>query len=326
MGNDSDSLENTMARYNKSINRTNTQPEKIKNGGNPVENEYYCCNGPMLNPPSNNQRPNNNINPYDMHLNENPNGQIKNNPQNINNNQNLNAQLENLFRRAETYKPKKKYNITSKRLIEIFKKHTVEGTYLNQYRFDDAIEEIFPFPIPEMHFTYLSKQIYVIFDDSNDGRIQQNEFYKGFATVLKDQDYRIKLSMMAMMSTPDMNRDFIKLEEIQEFFYKSFIYGFRHLGYQCKNRYAAELQNSKITVPTPKSLGSWAEKSENKIKEFIENDLRKFGIDPKSNISLMDFRRWIYNDHNLYLSYAGKNVVIATSLIKLDDVGLEEEF
>ena len=36
------------------------------------------------------------------------------------------------------------------------------------------------------------------------------------------------------------------------------------------------------------------------------------------------FKKWIYRDHNLRLTYTIKNVVIATSLIGLDEIGFDE--
>jgi hypothetical protein len=36
------------------------------------------------------------------------------------------------------------------------------------------------------------------------------------------------------------------------------------------------------------------------------------------------FKKWLSRDHNLKLSYAWKNVTIATSLIALDEIGFDD--
>ncbi len=101
--------------------------------------------------------------------------------------------------------------VTSQMLKDAFRNYSIDGSYLNQSRFNDAIESIFRFPIPEMHYTFLSERIYYLLDDSGDGKIQEDEFCVGFSKVLKNQDFRILLSMMAMMSLQDKQRNYIEV-------------------------------------------------------------------------------------------------------------------
>ena len=54
------------------------------------------------------------------------------------------------------------------------------------------------------------------------------------------------------------------------------------------------------------------------------NDFREHGLDPSRPMDLETFIKWIYRDHNLRLTYTIKNVVIATSLIGLDNLGFED--
>ena len=100
-----------------------------------------------------------------------------------------------------------------------------------------------------MHYTHLSNKIYDLLDSSGDGKIQEDEFIDGLGTVLKDRNFRLLLSMMAMMSLPDKSRDYIEIAEIKEFFYLSYIEGFKHLGFQIKKN-PEEFKKNNLPVPT----------------------------------------------------------------------------
>ena len=169
-----------------------------------------------------NNSPNQRFNPYDQRSNppQNPNQNPlnnNNNPQNNNSNQGFGQNP--MLQRSMTQKSKNV--ITTKILRDAFRNYCIDNNYLNRPRFNDAIESIFRFNIPSMHYTYLSDKIYDLLDSSGDGKIQEDEFLDGFSSVLKDKNYRFLLSMMAMMSLPDKSRDYIEVSEIQEFFFKS---------------------------------------------------------------------------------------------------------
>lgn len=130
--------------------------------------------------------------------------------------------------------------------------------------------------------------------------------------------------MMAMMTVPDQNKTYIEARDIQEFFYKSWLQGYRHLGWQI-NRQKSDFISRKLPVPTLKQIEIWAEKYENQIKTNIEIDLRENGIDITRPIDLDAFKKWLYKDHSLYIQYGHKNISIATSLTKLDEVKYEDD-
>ena len=289
--------------------------------------------------PQNNPQPNNNNNaPHksnsedinDWHLVQNPNQRLnpydprnnQNNNQNSNNNNNNNNQKQPaVLQRSQTQR--RKNVITTKILCDAFRNYCIDNDYLNRPRFNDAIESIFRFNIPEMHYTYLSDKIYVLLDSSGDGKIQEDEFLVGFGTVLKDRNYRLLLSMIAMMSLPDKSRDYIEISEIQNFFYNSYIEAYRHLGHQIKKE-ASEYQRQNLPVASVKQLGKWAQKYEKEIKQYIENDLKQFFPNINNSINFEQFKRWISQDHTIYLQYGFKRISIATSLIRLDDITYEE--
>lgn len=236
-------------------------------------------------------------------------------PITINNNNNNNP----MFNRSLT---KPINTITKKMLREAFRNYCIDGSYLNKSRFNDAIESIFRFKIPEMHYTHLCNKIYELLDSSKDGKIQEDEFLEGMGRVLKERNFRFLLSMMAMM-TGDINRDYIEVREIKEFFYLSYVEGFKHLGWQLK-RNKDELIKNNIPLVTIQQLGKWAEKHKRQIEDTIERELKSFDPNITTVVSLEQFTRWLSRDYTIYLKYANKSIKIATSLIKLDEISYDE--
>ena len=282
--------------------------------------------------------PNQRVNPYDQRQNnpqnfnmnnQNSNPPSYNNNNNNMNNQNINNQNNNqgfnkapLLQRSSTQRPKN--TITTKILQDAFRNYSIDNDYLNRPRFNDAIESIFRFNIPAMHYTYLSDKIYDLLDSSGDGKIQLDEFLEGFSAVLKDKNYRLLLSMMAMMSLPDKSRDYIEISEIKDFFFNSYVEAYRHLAYLVKKN-ADEYKRNNLPVATPKQMGKWARKYEKEIKEYVDRDIKNFFGNVTNSINFEQFKRWISQDHTIYVKYGDKNISIATSLIRLDDIRYEED-
>ena len=267
-----------------------------------------------------NQQQNERINPYDQSKKQqNNNRQIEIRGPEIKpmNYQNQNAPFHrSLTSRANT--------ITKKMLKDAFRNYSIDNNeFLNKPRFNDAIESIFRFNIPEMHYTHLSNKIYDLLDSSGDGKIQEDEFIDGLGTVLKDRNFRLLLSMMAMMSLPDKSRDYIEIAEIKEFFYLSYIEGFKHLGWQIKKN-PEEFKKNNLPVPTIQQFGKWAQKFQKEIYNAIDRDLKDFDPNVTNSITFEQFLRWISIDHTIYIQYGSKNIMIATSLIRLDDIYYDE--
>ena len=220
MGNKNDNLNNTQTR--------NPNPNSYyqnQNQNDYSKNYQNNINKALSNPPVINQQKTMNQSPKNPQMPQNQ-FQIMNPPQNT-------IQNNNLIR-SSTFnnKPIYKYHLTTKSLNDCFQNYAINNDYLNKDRFNDAIESLFRFPIPEMHYTYLSEKIYYLIDDSGDGKIQKDEFIQGFSNVLKDKNFRLNLSMVCMMNTNDKNRNYLDISEIKEFFFRSFIYRFKHLLYQ----------------------------------------------------------------------------------------------
>ena len=268
----------------------------------------------------NNQR----VNPYDQRANnaQNLNNQRSNPPSLNNNNNNNNKGFgQPLLQRSMTQRQKNV--ITKKILQDAFRNYCIDNDYLNRPRFNDAIESIFRFNIPVMHYTYLSDKIYDLLDSSGDGKIQEDEFLDGFMAVLKDKNYRLLLSMMAMMSLPDKSRDYIEISEIKDFFFHSYVEAYRHLAFLVK-REEGEYKKNNLPVATVKQMGKWASKFEKEIKDYIDRDIKGIFPNAINRINFEQFKRWIAQDHTIYVKYGNKNISVATSLIRLDDIRYEE--
>ena len=170
---------------------------------------------------------NDRINPYDNSANRKPNMNNQNNQMNNPQGGGGGFGKNPMLNRSLT---QRKNLVTNKMLKDAFRTYSIDNSYLNRPRFNDAIESIFRFNIPEMHYTHLCNKIYDLLDSSGDGKIQEDEFLEGLGRVLKDRNFRLLLSMMAMMTLPDKSRDYIEINEIKDFFYQSYIEGFKHLA------------------------------------------------------------------------------------------------
>ena len=315
MGNQNDGL------HNPQIRNTNTNSYYQNQNANAYSQNYQnninkALSNPTLNHQNSlNQIPKNQQSPQKQNLQNQ--FEIINPPQ-------KQIQNSNLIR-SSTFnnKPIYKYHLNTKSLNDCFQNYSINNDYLNKNRFNDAIESLFRFPIPEMHYTYLSEKIFYLIDDSGDGKIQKDEFIQGFSNVLKDKNFRLNLSMVCMMNTNDKNRNYLEISEIKEFFYRSFIYGFKHLLYQV-NKEKNEFQKKNLPVVTIGQIELWSERFQMQIYSYIDNDLRENGIDPYGRMDFETFKKWIIKDHTIHLNYGGKNCDIATSLVKLDDIGFDE--
>ena len=316
----------------KRLNKSKQQKNNNNNKNN--SNENISGNHSQQLPNQNiNLNQNERINPYDVSLNKkqlssNNNPQINPHRPQLDGTGDASVggsgQFDSHMKRSMTIGNKPRHNtITTKMLKDAFRNYSIDGSYLNRQRFNDAIESIFRFDIPEMHYTYLSNKIYDLLDSSGDGKIQEDEFLEGFGSVLKDKNFRLLLSMMAMMSLPDKTRDYIEIREIKEFFYNSYIEGFKHLGWQIKRK-PEEFRKYNLPVPTIEQLGAWATKCGQDIIRVIDIDLKQFSQNLGNSMTFEQFMRWISADHTLYIQFGNKNIRIATSLIGLDGIYYDE--
>ena len=312
MGNENDKrINKSKSGQNKSNNSNNNNTNNNNNTG--TQSQKLPTQNINLN-----QNQNERINPYDQSKKQN-NPQTYQPPGNRGIGGGPGMPPNPVFGRSKTQIPNKNI-ITTKILKDAFRTYCIDGDYLNRSRFNDAIESIFRFDIPEMHYTHLCNKIYDLLDSSGDGKIQEDEFLQGLGDVLKNRQFRLLLSMMAMMSLPDKTRDYIEINEIKDFFYYSYVEGFKHLGWQIKRNPQEFLRNN-LPVATIEQLGKWAQKFEKKIRDEIDTDFKQFDKNIGNSITFDQFMNWLTSaDHTIYIKYGNKHIKIATSLIALDTI------
>ena len=209
--------------------------------------------------------------------------------------------------------------ITPSKLKEAFKMFSIDQKYLSLQSFNNALEYLFKPPIPKIGNTYLSQKIFNIIDTYKTGQIDENIFCETLANVLKDRNYRILLSMKAIMNIPDNNRNFLEINEIKQFMFNSYIEGFKNLG-NLISLNKEKLVSNNLPVINKNQLIDWAKGCETKIYNEIDNDLKNLDNTILDKLEYNNFIKWIYVDHCFYLQYGFLYLPVSTSLIVLDKV------
>ena len=213
-----------------------------------------------------------------------------------------------------------KHTIKKSNVRETFKFFALDQKFLNKKAFNDALEYLFAkFPIPDIHYTHLSNKIYDIFNLDTNSVLNEEQFINCIKELLSDKNNRMHLSMMAMMSCPNKAKRTISVDEIKNFFYESFVEGYKHMAWKI-NQKPDEFKIYGFPVASINQMEAWAREFEKKIKVGFEKDLKKFDPSIKDKVSFEQYQKWINEDQTLYIKYGFKNFQIATSLIIFDNV------
>ena len=261
------------------------------------------------------QNKNYNYQPNDFYLQKNQNN---NNPYSYTNNS------EN-YRTNNQPNEKDYFMITSKKVKEAFNLFSIEKKYLSEKKFNDALEFLFlKFPIPKLNHTFLSHKLFNIFNTNGNSKLSEEEFYKCIKSILSNKNARLHISFMALMKTPNKAKKIVSLDELKEYFYESFVEGYKHLGWVIDQK-KEKFKNVNLPVVSATGLETWARGFEKKIKNGFEKDLKMFDKNISENINFELFSKWIYYDQNLYIKYGFEELMIATSLTVLDNFKLEND-
>ena len=213
-----------------------------------------------------------------------------------------------------------KHIIRKNKIRETFKFFAIDQKFLNKKAFNDALEYLFDkIPIPEIHYTHLSNKIYDLFNLNTNSKFNEEQFINCIKELLSNKENRLHLSMMAMMSCPNKAKRTISVDEIKDFFYESFVEGYKHIAWKI-NQKPDEFKIYGFPVASINQMEAWASEFEKKIKVGFEKDLKKFDSSIKDNISFEQYTKWIDEDQTLNIKYGFKNFQIATSLIIFDNV------
>ena len=213
----------------------------------------------------------------------------------------------------------KKIKINSNQIKEAFQLTCIDQSYLNLARFNDALKYLFKPPTKMIHHIFLSKKLFEIIDEDKTGRVSEQEFFQTINDILKDKNYRLILSMKIMMKTPDKFRQFLEIEEIQNYFVNSYIEGFKAL-HEFIVLNSKTLKSKKVPIPTENQLVNWAKNYEKKIRDEIYKDIKLMDKNIGNKMELNQFKKWITVDHSIYLNYDFIVLPIATSLVELNNI------
>ena len=213
--------------------------------------------------------------------------------------------------------------ITPKLLKEAFIKFSIDKKYLSYQAFNNVLEYLFRPPIPVLYQTFLSQKLFNLIDPFKYGQIEEHTFLQTFIDILRDRNYRILLSMKAMMTIPDSNRNNIQINEIKKFMFSSYVEGFKILG-NLVIRNEEKLKQDNLPVINCNTLVNWAKKSEFKFYEDIDNDIKMLNNNLIDELDYNTFIKWINVDHCLYLQYGFIYLPVATSLVVLDKVKFDD--
>ena len=213
----------------------------------------------------------------------------------------------------------KNITITSKIIKEAFTMFCIDQKYLSNQTFNKALDYIFKPPLPKIGNTYLGKKIFDIIDINKNGQLDEYTFCQCLTKILEDRNYRILLSMNAMMNIPDINKNYIEIIDIKNFIYNSYVEGFKLLGDLVELK-EQELTRNNLPVANSNQLGFWAENYKSTIYNALDDDLNRFNYKTKNELDYNNFTNWIGMDHTIYLQYDCIKLNVATSLIVLDKI------
>ena len=217
-----------------------------------------------------------------------------------------------------------KYIITLKNIKDTFKLFAIDQKYLNMRTFDAALEYLFSkFLIPVLHHTHLSRKLFIIFDTIGNSKLNEEQFITCIKEILSNNENRLHLSMMAMMTVPNKARKKVGLDELKNFFYESFVQGYKHIAWVI-NQKPDEFKIYGFPVMSVSNMEAWAREFEKKIRNGFEKDLKMFDSSINDNISFEQYKKWIYKDQTLYIKYGFKTLFVATSLIGFDEFAFQE--
>lgn len=252
--------------------------------------------------------------PNDFYLRKNNNN---NNPYSIPNNRNSKTNSNQNQRRDGCI------IISLKKVKDAFYLFSIEKLYLNEKKFNDALEYIFAkLPLPKINHTFLSHKLFSIFSTKESSKLFEDEFINCIKRILSNKNVRLHISFMAMMKNPSKAKKIVELDELKEFFYESFVQGYRHLGWVV-NQKKEQFKSLNLPVVSIQRIEAWAKGFEKKVKNGFEKDLKMFDSSIEDKINFDQYTKWIYHDQNLYIKYGFEELMIATSLVVYDNVVFE---
>jgi hypothetical protein len=207
------------------------------------------------------------------------------------------------------------------------------GYFVTFDRFNEVIAAIFKFDIPILCHSFLSERLYQLMEKNN--VVGLADFMEGIKHILLSDDVKTRISFEVMRKydskSNNVNTDQygIPFNDIVEYFSYSWKSGLYLLytitNQQCKG----ELISNGILVPGKGDLDFLITKYKYSLVQYLIDSFSKFNINLSQNDSYQYvnipfdiFKKWIYLDHDLEITYYNKRIKIAVSLLCLRNVGL----
>ena len=211
--------------------------------------------------------------------------------------------------------------ITFSMISGIFNKNCQNG-YINKQGFDECIKFLFGdenFPL--LSYSYLSEKLFILLDVQRVGTINFETFSKGVCNVISCQETRSKILFQAMMQNP--NKNYITFDEIFQFFYNSWIFGFNYIFNFINYFYRQEFIKKNIPIPSNKGeLHNLVNRHKEDLHNYLIKSFYDSGININSAITYDSFKHWVLKDNTVEIIYSGKIFRIATGLKYFENIGL----
>lgn len=225
--------------------------------------------------------------------------------------------------------------LTRLMIEETLKKYSKDG-FLTLQNFNDCLSVLtFNENFPRLAYTYLSERLFNLLDSDNNGRIRNDEFDRCFMTALASQEYKAmskiiflniySIVMFEAMKTKK-DKDYLTFEDIYLFFLQSWKYGFNYvfsyINYYFKQEFI------KNNIPLPQSQNDFTnviKRHSQDLHNYLVKNLYDSGININQQITYGMFSEWILKDNTTEITYAKKVFRFATSILFMENIGINEK-
>jgi hypothetical protein len=203
----------------------------------------------------------------------------------------------------------------------IFNKNCQNG-FINKQGFNECIKFLFCDDVfPLLAYSFLSEKLFNLLDYQRVGTLNFETFSKGVCNVLSCQETRTKILFQAMMQNP--NKNYLMFDDLFQFFYNSWIYGFNYIFNYINYYYKQEFMQKNIPIPSNQGeLHNLVNKHKEDLNNYLVKSLYDSGININSAINYENFKHWALKDNTVEIIYSGKIFRFATGLKYFENIGL----
>jgi hypothetical protein len=117
------------------------------------------------------------------------------------------------------------------------------------------------------------------------------------------------------------NKNYLDFAEIFDYFFKSWVYGFRIIFNYLNKNCREEFTKLGIEIPhSTQQMDNIILKYDENLKLYLLQSFNEIGVDVSRGINFELFNKWITKDHTLEITYYNKTFKIAMSLVCLEGI------